>query len=166
MTLKNNRAPLLCYFTLCASFHSHQLIQTGVSVWKRPIWVKIDFFSRVTLKFDRWPWKNRALLLTYFKLYPFVNSNWCYSPETLNSVRNCIYFSRVTLKFDGWLWKTIGSSSILHQALVIVEESVTANADGRYLMCFLCKCSKRIPLGPAPNFPFFNVPSATVPRSL
>ena len=60
MTLKNNRAPLLCYFKLCASFQCHRLIQTGVTVRKRLIWVKIDdFFSRVTLKFDVWPWKTR-----------------------------------------------------------------------------------------------------------
>ena len=59
MTLKNNRAPLLCYFKLCASFYSHQWIQTGVTVPKRPIWVKFnDFLSRVTLKFDGWPWKT------------------------------------------------------------------------------------------------------------
>ena len=59
MTLKNNRAPLLCYFKLCASFPIHCWIQTGVTVQKRPIWVKIDvFFSHVTLKFDGWPWKT------------------------------------------------------------------------------------------------------------
>ena len=59
MTLKNNRAPLLCYFKLCASFHSHLWIQTGVTVQKPPIWVKIDdFLSRVIFKFDRWPWKT------------------------------------------------------------------------------------------------------------
>ena len=59
MTLKNNRAPLLCYFKLYASFHSHRWIQAGVTVRKRPIWVKIDdFFSRVTLQFDVWPWKT------------------------------------------------------------------------------------------------------------
>ena len=59
MTLKNNRAPLLCYFKLCASCHSHKWNLTGVSVRKRPIWVKIDYFmSRVTLKFDGWPWKT------------------------------------------------------------------------------------------------------------
>ena len=58
MTLKNNRAPLLCNFKLCASFQIHWWIQTGVTVWKRPIWVKIDiFFSCVTLKFHGWPWK-------------------------------------------------------------------------------------------------------------
>ena len=56
MTLKNNRAPLLCYFKLWAAFRSHWWIQTGVTVRKRPIWVKFDdFWSRVTLTFDVWP---------------------------------------------------------------------------------------------------------------
>ena len=50
MTLKNNRAPLLCYFKLCASFRSHWWIQTGVTVRKRPIWVKFNDFLAV------WPW--------------------------------------------------------------------------------------------------------------
>ena len=44
MTLQNNRAPLLSYFKLCASFRSHWWIQTWVTVWKRPIWVKFDDF--------------------------------------------------------------------------------------------------------------------------
>ena len=47
MTLENNRASLLCCFKLCAIFHSHWWIQTGVTVRKRPIWVKfnsIQFF--------------------------------------------------------------------------------------------------------------------------
>ena len=56
---KNNRAPLLYYIKLCASFEIHQRIQTGVIVRKLPIWVKIDdFFSRVTLKFEVWHWKT------------------------------------------------------------------------------------------------------------
>ena len=50
MTLKKNRAPLLCCFKLCASFYSHHWIQTGVTVRKRQIWVKIgDYFSCVAL---------------------------------------------------------------------------------------------------------------------
>ena len=36
MTSKNNRAPLLCCFKLCASFHSHQWIQTGVNSPEMP----------------------------------------------------------------------------------------------------------------------------------
>ena len=60
MTLKNNRAPLLCCFKLNASFHSHQWIPTKVTVRKHSIQGKIgDFFLfRVTLKFDGWPWKT------------------------------------------------------------------------------------------------------------
>ena len=58
-TLRNNRAHILCYIKLCASLQSHRWIQTGVTVQKRSIQVKIgDFLSHVTLKFDEWPWKN------------------------------------------------------------------------------------------------------------
>ena len=69
---KNNRAPLKCYFKLFASFRSHRWIQAGVTVRKRPIWVKIDdFFSRVTLKFDFWPWKTIGHL--YYATSSFVH---------------------------------------------------------------------------------------------
>ena len=144
MTLENNRAPLLYYTKLCASFQIHRWIQIGVTVRKRSIWVKIgNFLSIVTLKFDGWPCKTIGHLfyatssfvyhfmpigefkfelqsgtaqfgsnLTIFRavrpwnlmddlgkqwctssmlfqalcsiLYPLVNSNWSYSPETPN----------------------------------------------------------------------------------
>ena len=59
MTLKNNRVPILCYFKLCVSFRTHCWIQTGVTVRKRPIWVKTnDYLGRVTFKLDGWPWKT------------------------------------------------------------------------------------------------------------
>ena len=84
MTLNINRTPFLFYLNLwtsfqriqlgvtvrkrsirvkigdfLASFQSHRWIQTGVTVRKRPIEVEIgDFLSRVTLKFDWWPWKT------------------------------------------------------------------------------------------------------------
>ena len=59
MTPKNNRAPRLYYFKLCASSQRHRWIQTGVTVRKRSIRVKIDdFLSRAALKFDRWSWKT------------------------------------------------------------------------------------------------------------
>ena len=59
MTLQNNRAPLLYYLKLCASFHTHWWFQISVTVRKRSIRVKIDnFLSRVTLKFDGWPSKT------------------------------------------------------------------------------------------------------------
>ena len=37
ITLKSNRAPLLCYFKRYASVHSHLWIQTRDTVWKWPI---------------------------------------------------------------------------------------------------------------------------------
>ena len=63
MTLKNNRASLLCYFKLYASFLCHLWIRIGDTVRKRSIWVEIgDFFSCVTLKFNRWPQKTMGHL--------------------------------------------------------------------------------------------------------
>ena len=100
MTLKNNRAPLLCYFKLCASFRSYWWIQTGVTVRKRPIyliffilsyliWVKFDNFLAV------WPrnltYDLEKQQVTSSKQHQavciisssYVNSNWRYSPETV-----------------------------------------------------------------------------------
>ena len=78
MTLKNNRAPLLCYFKLCASFRTHWWIQTGVWVRKRPIWVKFDvFLEPCDLEIWRMTFKNnRAPLLCYFKLCASFHSHW------------------------------------------------------------------------------------------
>ena len=59
MTSKNYRAPLLHYIKLCVSSQIPRWIETGVTVPKRTVRVKIgDFLSRVTLKFDGWPWKT------------------------------------------------------------------------------------------------------------
>ena len=78
MTQKNNRAPLLCYFKLFASFRSHWWIQTGVTVRKHQIWVKIDnFFQPCDLKIWRMTFKNNsAPLLCYFKLCAAFCSHW------------------------------------------------------------------------------------------
>ena len=58
---QNNRAPLLCYFKLCASFHSHKWIQTGVRVRKRSISVKICF-DLCDLDLRPWPFAWTSLL--------------------------------------------------------------------------------------------------------
>ena len=115
MTLKNNRAPLLCYFKLCASFRSHWQIQRGVTVRKRPIWVKNQrFFSRLTLQFDRWPSKTTGHLsyATSSFVHHFVAIGKfkveLQSGNAQFGSKSTFFFSRVTLKFDGWLWKTIG----------------------------------------------------------
>ena len=61
MTLTNNTLPY--HIKHCESFQSHRWIQTGVTVRKRPIEVEIVYFlSRVTLKFDWWPWKTTGHL--------------------------------------------------------------------------------------------------------
>ena len=71
MTSKNNRT-FLYYVKLCASFQIHQWIQAGVTVRKRPIQVKIgDILSRVTLKFDGWPWKTIGNL--FYSTLSFVH---------------------------------------------------------------------------------------------
>ena len=67
MTLKNNRAPPLCYLKLCASFRSHLWIQTGVTVRKRPKWGKICFDL---CDIDLWP-----LTLNFCMDITFVNGN-------------------------------------------------------------------------------------------
>ena len=70
MTSKNNRTTLLYYIKLGASFQSHGLIQTGVTVRKRSIRDKIgDFFYPCDLATWQMTLKNnRAPLLCYFKL--------------------------------------------------------------------------------------------------
>ena len=133
ITLKNDRAPLLCYIKLCASFQSHQWIQTGVTVQKRSIWVKIgDFFVLCDLEIWWMTLKNnRAPLLCCFKLCASFYSHWWI--QTKVTVRKCSirvkigdFLSRVTLKFDGWHWKTVGhlfyaTSSFVHNFVAIGE---------------------------------------------
>ena len=77
MTLKNNRAPLLRCFKLCASFHIHKWILAGVTVRKRSIWVKLDVFFPCDLKIWQMTLKNnRALLLWCFKFCAWFGSHW------------------------------------------------------------------------------------------
>ena len=76
MTFKNNRTPLLSCFKICASFHSHQWILTGVTVRKHPIWAKIDVF----VPCDREIWQmtlrnNSAPLLCHFKRWASFQSH-------------------------------------------------------------------------------------------
>ena len=90
MILIKNMAHLLCYFKLCASFRSHSWIQTGITVRKRPIWVKIEDFLTVwpgnlTDDLEKQQGTSSMLLQALcIILYPLVNSNWSYSPETSN----------------------------------------------------------------------------------
>ena len=59
MTSKTYRTPLLHCIKLCVSSRTPGWIQTGLTVRKRSIRVKIgDFLFCVTLKLDGWPWKT------------------------------------------------------------------------------------------------------------
>ena len=76
MTLKNNRAPLLCYIKLCPSFRSHLWIRTAVVVRKSPHWGKICFDI---CDLDLWP-----LTLTFRTDITFVHDNisWKFHDDT------------------------------------------------------------------------------------
>ena len=71
MTFENNRAPLLYYMKLCASFQSHGWIKTWITVRKRSILVKIGiYFVLCDLEIWRMTLKNsRAPLLCCFNLF-------------------------------------------------------------------------------------------------
>ena len=129
MTLKNNRAPLLCHFRLCASFRSHQSFQTGVTVRKRPTWVKIsDFWSRVTSKFDGWPWKTIGHLFN-------ATSSFVHHFTTISEFKlklqsgNAKFGSKPVIFGPAWPWnltddleKQQGTSSMLFQALYVISQ--------------------------------------------
>ena len=129
MTLKNKRAPLQCYFKLFASFRSHRWFQTGYTVRKRPIWVKInDFKSRVTLQFDVWPWKLIGHL--FYASSSFISHFVAIGEFKLElqsgngpfGSKSTIFFSPVTLQLDVWPWKTIGH--LLHTTSSFVNHFV------------------------------------------
>ena len=81
--LKNNRAPLLCYAKLCASFRSHQWIPTGVIVPKCSIRVKLIIL--VVCDLEGWPWKQigtSSMLPNDLCIISrrSVNQKWSYTP--------------------------------------------------------------------------------------
>ena len=128
MTLNNKRAPLLCYFKLCASFRNHWSIETWVTVRKHPIWVKFDDFqSRVTLQFDIWPWITKGHLF-------YATSSFVHHFVTIEVLKrelqsgNAQFGSNLMIFRAVWPWnltddfeKQQGTSSMLLQALCIIS---------------------------------------------
>ena len=118
MISRNNRALLLYYVKLCASFQIHRWIQTGVTVWKRSIRVEIgDILSCVTLKFDGRPWKTIGHLFyttsgfcASFQIHRW-SQTWVIVRKRSIWVKIGDFLSCVTLKFHGWPWKTTGHHS-------------------------------------------------------
>ena len=124
MTLKNNRALHLCCFQLCAWFHCHMWIQTGV---KSPETTKLG----VDLcDLDRWP-----LTLTFCMDITFDhgNNSWKFHDDTMMGTwwKRC---DRRTDRRTDWTihraaWsqlKTIGhlyyaTSSSMHHFVAIAE---------------------------------------------
>ena len=130
MTLENNRTPLLYYIKLCASFQSHGWIQTGVTVRKRSIRVKIgNFLSCVTLKFDGWPWKTIGHL--FYVASSFVHHFLDISEFKLElQSGNAQFGSKSTIFLPMWPWKLTyglekqqGISSKKIKALSIISSS-------------------------------------------
>ena len=78
MTLENNRAHLLYYIKLCASFLIHRWNQSCVTVRKLLIRVNIDFFVLCDLEIQWMTLKNKsAPLLYYIKLCAsFQSHGW------------------------------------------------------------------------------------------
>ena len=104
MTLKNNRALLLYYGKLCASFQIHRWIQTWVTVRKRSIRVEIgNIWSHVTLKFDGWPWKRIGQLL-------YNTSSFVHHFKSIGEVKfdlqsgNAQFGSRLVIFCPAWPW--------------------------------------------------------------
>ena len=134
MTSKNYRAPLLHSIKLWASSQTPRWIQTGVTVRKRSIRIKISgvFLSRGTLKIDGCPWKTIGgfIYATLSFVYHFkAIGEFKLDLQSGNAQfgsKSAIFLSRVTLKFDGWPWKTIGhlfyvTSSFAHHFIAIGE---------------------------------------------
>ena len=121
MTLKNIRAPLLCCFKLCASFHSHWWIQTGVAVQKPPVLVKIEDFLPCDLEI--W-WmtleNNREHLLSNIKLCAsFHHHMWIQTGVTVRKWLNGVMTS-MTLTFHLWPWPFAWASRL---SMVITPEN-------------------------------------------
>ena len=91
-----------------------------------------NFFSRVTLKLDGWPWKTIRHL--FYATSSFVHHFVAIGELKLElqsgnaqfGSKSANFFSHVTLQFDVWPWKTIGhlfyaTSSFVHHFVAIGE---------------------------------------------
>ena len=80
------------------------------------------FFSCVTFKLDRWPWKKHLFYATSSFVHHFVPiGEFKLELQSRNAQfgsNSTILKSRATLKFDGWPWKTIGH--LLYKTLSFV----------------------------------------------
>ena len=121
MTLKNNRTPLLCYFKLCASFCSHWWMQTGLTVRKCQIWIKINDLLAVR------PWnltddlkKQWVPLRSKVKLFASFHHHMWTQTGLMVQKRLSWVLTSVTSTFDLWPWP-FAKTSLL--SLVLTPEN-------------------------------------------
>ena len=110
MTSKNSRAPLLCYFKLCAAFHSHWWIQTGVTVGNPQSGSSQiqRFLARCDLEIWRMTLKNnRAPLINSIKLYvSFHHHMWIQTGVTVRKGK--------VGSWPLWPWPLTSDLDLLH----------------------------------------------------
>ena len=132
MTLKNNRAPLLFYFKLCASFHRHCWFQIGDSPETPNLGQNRRFLEPCDLQILRMTLKKTIGHLFYATssfMHHFVAiDEFKLELQSRNAQfgSKSIFFSRVTLQYDVWPWKTLGhlfnaASSSVHHFVAIGE---------------------------------------------
>ena len=109
--------------------------------------------SRVTLKFDRWPWKTIGHLFYIAPsfVHHFIAISWL-KLELLSgnfqSGSKSTFSCRMTLQFDGWPTKATGhlfyaTSSFMHHFVAIGElklELLARNAQIRSVSMFFFGC--------------------------
>ena len=113
-------------------YFSQQWIHIGVTVRKRPIRVKVgDFLSRMTFKFDEWPWKTIGHL--FYATSSFLHHFTPFSEFKLklqsgkpNCGQNRRFFVSCDREILRMISKTIGqpfyaTSSFLHQFVAICK---------------------------------------------
>ena len=122
MTFKNNTAPLLCYFKLCAAFHSYWWIQTGV---KSPETTNLGQIRRFLEPCDLEIWRmtfknNRASLLSIVKPYASFHCHMWIQTGVRVRKRLSWVLTSVTLTFDLWPWPFAWTSPL---TMVITPEN-------------------------------------------
>ena len=109
MTLINNRAPFLYHIKLCASFRSHQWIQTWVTIRKRSIRVGQNRWFFVPCDLEIWRMtleNNRAHLLCCFKLCVSIHSHrWFQTGVTVRTRPNWVKIDYFIVLCDIDIWQ-------------------------------------------------------------
>ena len=98
MTSKDHKAPPLYYIKLCASSQTSWWIQTGVLI--------SDLLSRVTMKFDGWPWNTIGHL--FYATLRFLHHFKAISEFKLElQSRNTQFRSKSAIFCPMWPWNSM-----------------------------------------------------------